>query len=175
MDDVGAALQAEAQRAPSTDSARTGLVGLSTAAPVATPAQGARGGGRTMVGALAMGAVLSALLVARSRLLAPVVSAGGSASDRDRAATRDRPAVAVGPRRARARSFTSGRNRPAHGVKRRSDLVCAATPCDLVYTGDPSGPSAEHLLTFLKADYKLERKIARVGTATLHVKLTPAP
>ncbi|HEY6463173.1 MAG TPA: serine/threonine-protein kinase, partial [Polyangiaceae bacterium] len=44
-------------------------------------------------------------------------------------------------------------------IKEDGETVCEATPCDIVYTGDQADPTFEHLLTFLKADYKLERKL----------------
>jgi hypothetical protein len=59
-------------------------------------------------------------------------------------------------------------------VKEEGNTMCEATPCDIVYTGDQADPTYEHLLTFLKADYKLERKIAKVSASPLSVKMTRA-
>ena len=53
--------------------------------------------------------------------------------------------------------------------------MCETTPCDIVYVGQLADPTYEHLLTFLKADYKLERKIVKVSASPLSVKLTKAP
>jgi serine/threonine-protein kinase len=60
-------------------------------------------------------------------------------------------------------------------VKEDGETVCEATPCDIVYAGDQADPTVEHLLTFLKADYKLERKLVKVGASPLSVRLARAP
>jgi hypothetical protein len=63
---------------------------------------------------------------------------------------------------------------PGAKVKEEGDLVCEATPCDIPYAGDQADPTYEHLLTFLKADYKLERKLVKVGASPITVKMTRA-
>jgi serine/threonine-protein kinase len=63
---------------------------------------------------------------------------------------------------------------PGAKVKEEGDLVCEATPCDIVYTGEQADPTYEHLLTFLKSDYKLERKLVKVSASPFSVKLTRA-
>jgi predicted Ser/Thr protein kinase len=63
---------------------------------------------------------------------------------------------------------------PGAKVKEEGETLCEATPCDLVYMGEAASPKAEHLLVFLKADYKLERKVATVDASPLRVKLTHA-
>ena len=63
---------------------------------------------------------------------------------------------------------------PGARVKEEGDLVCEATPCDIVYSGDQADPTFEHLLTFLKADYKLERKLVKVSASPLSVRMTRA-
>jgi serine/threonine protein kinase len=57
-------------------------------------------------------------------------------------------------------------------VKEEGETLCEATPCDIVYAGEAASPKTEHLLVFMKADYKLERKIATADLASLSVKLT---
>ena len=63
---------------------------------------------------------------------------------------------------------------PGAKVKEEGDLVCEATPCDIVYSGEQADPTYEHLLTFLKADFKLERKLVKVSGAPLSVRMTRA-
>lgn len=59
-------------------------------------------------------------------------------------------------------------------VKEEGDTMCEATPCDIVYTGEQADPTYEHLLSFLKSDYKLERKIVKVSASPLTVRMTKA-
>ncbi|MGH7296096.1 MAG: serine/threonine-protein kinase, partial [Polyangiaceae bacterium] len=59
-------------------------------------------------------------------------------------------------------------------IKEEGDTVCEATPCDITYTGDQADPTYEHLLTFLKPDYKLERKLVKVSASPMTVKLARA-
>jgi eukaryotic-like serine/threonine-protein kinase len=59
-------------------------------------------------------------------------------------------------------------------VKEEGDLVCEATPCDIPYTGEQADPTYEHLLTFLKSDYRLERKLVKVSASPITVKMTRA-
>jgi len=59
-------------------------------------------------------------------------------------------------------------------VKEEGDLVCEATPCDIPYTGEQADPTYEHLLTFLKADYRLERKLVKVSASPITVKMIRA-
>jgi hypothetical protein len=63
---------------------------------------------------------------------------------------------------------------PGAKVKEEGDTMCEVTPCDIVYIGAPADPAYEHLLTFMKADYKLERKIVKTGASPLSVKLNKA-
>jgi serine/threonine-protein kinase len=64
---------------------------------------------------------------------------------------------------------------PGAKVKEEGDTVCDSTPCDVVYRGALADPAYEHLLTFLKADYKLEHKIVKASESPLTVKLSKAP
>ena len=63
---------------------------------------------------------------------------------------------------------------PGAKIKEEGDTVCESTPCDIKYTGDQADPTYEHLLTFLKADYKLERKLVKVSASPMMVKLARA-
>jgi serine/threonine protein kinase len=63
---------------------------------------------------------------------------------------------------------------PGVKVKEEGEVICQATPCDIVYSGEQADPAFEHLLTFLKSDYKLERKIVKLSASPLSVKLTRA-
>jgi hypothetical protein len=59
-------------------------------------------------------------------------------------------------------------------VKEEGETMCDTTPCDIVYTGEQADPTYEHLLTLLKADYKLERKIVKISASPLSIKMTKA-
>jgi serine/threonine-protein kinase len=59
-------------------------------------------------------------------------------------------------------------------VKEEGDLLCAATPCDVAYVGEAASPTAEHLLVFMKPDYKLERRVVRADGSPVRVSLTKA-
>jgi serine/threonine-protein kinase len=59
-------------------------------------------------------------------------------------------------------------------VKEEGETLCEATPCDVVFKGTAADPKTEHLLVFLKADYKLEHKVATMATPAISVKLTHA-
>jgi serine/threonine protein kinase len=61
---------------------------------------------------------------------------------------------------------------PGVKIKEEGDVMCEATPCDIVYTGAMADPTYEHLLTFWKADYKLERKLVKISASPLSVKMT---
>jgi serine/threonine-protein kinase len=63
---------------------------------------------------------------------------------------------------------------PGAKVKEDGEVLCEATPCDIVYRGAQADPTFEHLLTFLKADYKLERKIVKLSASPYSVKMTRA-
>jgi serine/threonine-protein kinase len=63
---------------------------------------------------------------------------------------------------------------PGAKVKEEGEVMCEATPCDIVYTGAQADPTFEHLLTFLKADYKLERKIVKLSASPYSLKMTRA-
>jgi serine/threonine-protein kinase len=63
---------------------------------------------------------------------------------------------------------------PGAKVKEEGEVMCEATPCDILYTGAQADPTFEHLLTFLKADYKLERKIVKLSASPYSVKMTRA-
>ncbi|HEX4445829.1 MAG TPA: serine/threonine-protein kinase [Polyangiaceae bacterium] len=62
---------------------------------------------------------------------------------------------------------------PGAKVNEEGETLCAATPCDIVYSGEAADPSADHLLAFLLPGYKLERKIAKT-TSPVKVKLSKA-
>ena len=59
-------------------------------------------------------------------------------------------------------------------VNEEGELMCAPTPCDVVYVGEAAEPASEHLLAFLLPGYKLERKVARVTDSPVIVRLTKA-
>jgi serine/threonine-protein kinase len=61
---------------------------------------------------------------------------------------------------------------PGAKVKEDDLVICAATPCEVVYKGDNADASIEHLLVFQKSGYRVERKIARADRDTLVVKLS---
>ena len=63
---------------------------------------------------------------------------------------------------------------PGAKVKEEGEVLCEATPCDIVYRGAQADPTFEHLLTFLKADYKLERKIVKLSASPYSLKMTRA-
>jgi serine/threonine protein kinase len=63
---------------------------------------------------------------------------------------------------------------PGAKVNEEGETMCAATPCDVVYTGPAADPSTEHLLAFLLPGYRLERKVARVTGSPVTVTLTKA-
>ena len=56
-------------------------------------------------------------------------------------------------------------------MKEDGEVMCEATPCDIVYTGAQADPTFEHLLTFMKADYKLERKIVKLSASPYSLKM----
>jgi hypothetical protein len=63
---------------------------------------------------------------------------------------------------------------PGVKIKEEGDVMCEATPCDIVYTGAMADPTYEHLLVLLKADYKLERKLVKISASPLSIKMTRA-
>jgi len=63
---------------------------------------------------------------------------------------------------------------PGVKIKEEGEVMCEATPCDIVYTGPMADPTYEHLLVLLKVDYKLERKLVKVSASPLSVKMTRA-
>jgi eukaryotic-like serine/threonine-protein kinase len=63
---------------------------------------------------------------------------------------------------------------PGVKVKEDGETMCEATPCDIVYSGAQADPDAEHLLAFLKADYRVERKVVKTSASPVHVTLTRA-
>jgi serine/threonine-protein kinase len=60
------------------------------------------------------------------------------------------------------------------GAKVREDyhILCEATPCDITYKGAQADPSVEHLITLLKPNYKVEKRLVHVGGDPLVVKMT---
>jgi eukaryotic-like serine/threonine-protein kinase len=52
--------------------------------------------------------------------------------------------------------------------------VCATTPCEITYSGDPSEAQVEHLLVITKSDYKVERKLVKSSAHALALKLSRA-
>jgi hypothetical protein len=63
---------------------------------------------------------------------------------------------------------------PGARVKEEGETLCESTPCDIVYTGDAAGAAVEHLLVFMKAEYKLERKLVTTSGPPVEVKLIKA-
>jgi serine/threonine-protein kinase len=59
-------------------------------------------------------------------------------------------------------------------VKEEGETLCETTPCDVVFSGEAASPKTEHLLVFMKADYKLERRVATADVPSLSVRLTHA-
>jgi serine/threonine-protein kinase len=62
---------------------------------------------------------------------------------------------------------------PGAKVKEDMNVVCDATPCDIVYTGGQADSGIEHLLVILKADHKIEKRIVKADGKPLVVKLKP--
>jgi hypothetical protein len=60
------------------------------------------------------------------------------------------------------------------GAKVREDfkILCQTTPCDITYTGAQADPSVEHLLTVIKPNYKIEKRLVHVNGDPLVVKMT---
>jgi hypothetical protein len=63
---------------------------------------------------------------------------------------------------------------PGAKVNEEGETMCAATPCDIVYSGEAADPATEHLLAFLLPGYKLERTVAKVAGSPVAVKLEKA-
>jgi eukaryotic-like serine/threonine-protein kinase len=63
---------------------------------------------------------------------------------------------------------------PGAKVKEEGEMLCDATPCDIAYTGEAASPTFEHLLVFMKPDYKLEHKLAKADGKPVTVRLTKA-
>jgi serine/threonine-protein kinase len=63
---------------------------------------------------------------------------------------------------------------PGAKVKEEGETMCEATPCDIAYSGEGASPAFEHLLVFMKPDYKLERKLAKADGNPVTVRLTKA-
>jgi serine/threonine-protein kinase len=120
-----------------------------------------------------LGAGLTALLVTREGPAPPIDSRTAAAPVLP-ARQPPAPASAVAaPPTARATLHVETEP-PGAKVKEEGDLVCDATPCDIVYTGEQADPTYEHLLTFLKSDYKLERKLVKLSASPFTVRLTRA-
>jgi serine/threonine-protein kinase len=63
---------------------------------------------------------------------------------------------------------------PGAKVKEEGETLCEATPCDIAYSGEGASPAVEHLLVFMKPDYKPERKLAKADGNPVTVRLTRA-
>jgi serine/threonine-protein kinase len=63
---------------------------------------------------------------------------------------------------------------PGAKVNEEGEMMCPATPCDIVYVGHAADPSVEHMLAFLLPGYRLERKVTTASGSPLVVKLTKA-
>jgi serine/threonine-protein kinase len=59
-------------------------------------------------------------------------------------------------------------------VKEEGETLCEATPCDITYSGEGASSTFEHLLVFMKPDYKLERKLAKADGSPVTVRLSKA-
>jgi predicted Ser/Thr protein kinase len=118
-----------------------------------------------------------------------VVGAGGAGALVSRRFPAERAAVAVSPAapQAGAPAATSAtpvaaltatlhvETAPAGAkVKEEGDTLCEATPCDIAYGGEGASSTFEHLLVFMKADYKVESKLVTVAASPVRVKLTKA-
>ncbi|HLK40608.1 MAG TPA: serine/threonine-protein kinase [Polyangiaceae bacterium] len=167
MDELLEALKlARGPTPPAPDSSRPLLPGGEGSGPV-EPLQRAeptrrRGG----VGAGAIGAV--AVLAAAAAAVAWI---------RDRAAEGspvDPPAVvsAAPPAPAVTATLHVTTDPPGAKIKEEGETICESTPCDIRYVGDGADAGFEHLLVFMKADYRLERKLVTVASSPLSVKLT---
>ncbi len=60
---------------------------------------------------------------------------------------------------------------PGARVKEDNLVICASTPCDIIYKGEQADPTIEHLLVIQKADYEVAKKIAKTSASPLTVKL----
>jgi tRNA A-37 threonylcarbamoyl transferase component Bud32 len=126
-----------------------------------------RGGAIPFVaGALVLlaGVALAALLTRdrSSSALAPAVAAAPIA------------AVPLPPAPSATATLHVATDPPGAKVKEEGETMCESTPCDIVYVGEGAGDAFEHLLVFLKPDYKLERKLVSVAASPVTVKLTRA-
>jgi len=64
---------------------------------------------------------------------------------------------------------------PGSSVRENGVEICAATPCDIVYSGEDAEPIKEHRLTFFKSGFRPDTRSVRVADAPIHVKLARAP
>src|SRR5258706_11509580 len=114
---------------------------------------------------LIVGVAIVALL-ARGRLWSPPAPA----AEAPPVATPSRPAPAPSP----TATIRVATDPPGAKVQGEGETMCESTPCDITYVGDGAGPGFEHLLVFLKADYKLERRLVSVTASPVTIKLTKA-
>jgi eukaryotic-like serine/threonine-protein kinase len=56
-------------------------------------------------------------------------------------------------------------------VREDATELCAATPCDVIFTGDAADPSKAHKLLVAHAGFRPELKVVKASEAALHVKL----
>ena len=61
---------------------------------------------------------------------------------------------------------------PGARIKEDDLTVCEETPCDIRYKGADADPKVEHLLMFVKPNYRVEKKIVRVTGETVTLKMT---
>lgn len=121
--------------------------------------------------ALAIGLGLSVLLLFRTSSPAPAAPQPSAAA----VAPPPPPTPPPPPPAPKPKATLHVETQPAGAkVKEDGETMCEATPCDIVYVGQLADPTYEHLLTFMKADYKLEHKIVRVGASPITVKLARA-
>lgn len=128
---------------------------------------GARRGKIAVLGLLLMGAGAAGALIARRSPDGSSAGAAPSAALQNAATPRTAaPALAA--------TLHVDTTPEGAKVKEEGDTLCEATPCDIAYSGEGASPSFEHLLVFMKADYKVERKLVTVAVSPVQVKLTKA-
>jgi predicted Ser/Thr protein kinase len=151
------------------------------ALPAATPSPGSPAPRRSRAApiglAVACAAIVAGLVGASElrRRASPPSAPAGAAGDVAPAAVPPAPPVASSAQAPRATARLHVETVPAGAkVKEEGETLCEATPCDIVYAGEEAAPTFEHLLVFMKADYKAERKLVTVDAARLSVKLSRA-
>jgi serine/threonine protein kinase len=129
---------------------------------------------RAWVAALAVAVVIGGVIVGLQRNgdSGSGPTQGGPAMTSSAPAVTATASVAPPPKPAVTLTLHIETNPPGAKVKEDDLVICAATPCEVVYKGENADASIEHLLVFQKSGYRVERKIARADKDPLVVKLS---